>query len=309
MRRRAALPRTLGTSFGVGAAAALGVGRTRRDADDLDRPFYGVRSMARPERFEDLVQYYHPRMRREHRYAGRTAVRLWGIPFAIAWSSEEPLDVAVPPDAAPPRTHRVKGRRLAESRACTWTVRGVPVVDPVAALFSCAAELTVDQMIVAIDALLTTASHYPGLGPGRPMTTRESLEERLRAWGRFPGSAVVRAAVPLARERVESPKETETRLLIIRAGLPEPSVQFGVCDEVRLIARVDLAYPAWKIAIEYEGDGHRTDKNQWRRDIRRQRDLEDRGWIVIRLTELDLADGGIALLARIRRAIAARGQG
>lgn len=309
MRRRAALPRRLGDSFGVGAAAALGVGRARRDADDLDRPFYGVRATVRPEEFRTLTESYLPRMRKDHRYAGRTAVRLWGIPFPIAWSSGEPLDVAVPPDAAPPRTHRVKGRRLAESRACTWTLRGVPIIDPVAALFSCAAELTVDQMIVAIDALLTTASNYPGLGPGRPMTTRAALEERMQTWGRFPGSAVVRAAVPLARQRVESPKETETRLLIVRAGLPEPSVQFEVRDGGCFIARVDLAYPALKIAIEYEGDGHRTSKDQWRRDIRRQRDLEDRGWIVIRLTELDLAKDGIALLARIRRAIAARTQG
>ena len=309
MRRRSALPRRLGDSFGVAAAAALGVGRARRDADDLHRPFYGVRSTARPEKFDVLVECYRPRMRKDHRYAGRTAIRLWGIPFPFEWSSGEPLDVAVPPDAAPPRTHRVMGRRLAESRARTWKLRGVPVIDPVAALFSCAAELTVDQMIVAIDALLTTASDYPGLGPGRPMTTRAVLDERLQTWGRFPGSAVVRAAMPLARERVESPKETETRLLIVRAGLPEPSVQFDVHDDRFFVARVDLAYPALRIAIEYEGDGHRTSKDQWRRDIRRQRDLEDRGWIVIRLTELDLADGGYAFLARIRRAIAVRTQG
>lgn len=74
-------------------------------------------------------------------------------------------------------------------------------------------------------------------------------------------------------------------------------------DLERLVARVDLAYPELKIAIEYEGDGHRTDKRQWRRDIQRQRDLEDRGWTVIRLTELDLARPE-SVVARISRAIA-----
>src|SRR5690606_27406781 len=116
----------------------------------------------------------------------------------------------------------------------------------------------------AIDALITTSFDYPGLGPGRPMTTLDAIRDRLRAWGRFPGCTSVRAALALAREKVESPKETETRLLIIRAGLPEPVVQFEVRDGGRLVARIDLAYPDLKIAIEYEGDEHRVDKNRWR---------------------------------------------
>lgn len=91
--------------------------------------------------------------------------------------------------------------------------------------------------------------------------------------------------------------------MIVRAGLPEPVVQYEVREGGILLARVDLAYPDLRIAIEYEGDGHRTDKRQWRTDIRRQRDLEDRGWTVIRLTELDLRDTG-AIIARIRRAVA-----
>ncbi|HWS49826.1 MAG TPA: DUF559 domain-containing protein [Microbacterium sp.] len=97
-----------------------------------------------------------------------------------------------------------------------------------------------------------------------------------------------------------------SRLMIVAAGIPEPVVQWEIRSDGRFIARVDLAYPELKIAIEYEGDGHRTERAQWRIDIRRQRDLEDEGWIVIRLTELDLSDGGEAVLGRVRRAIAAR---
>ncbi len=233
-------------------------------------------------------------------------MRLWGIPFPVMWSLTEALEVIVPSDAASPRTARVKGRRLARSRADTWILQGLPVVDPVAALFTCAAEVTVAQAVAAIDALITTSSAYPGLGPGRPMASTSEIVDRLESWGRFPGSGTIKTAVPLARERVESPKETETRLMIVAAGLPEPVVQWEVRSEGRFIARVDLAYPELKIAIEYEGDGHRTERAQWRIDIRRQRDLEDGGWIVIRLTELDLSEGGATVLGRLRRAIAAR---
>ncbi|MFD5215412.1 endonuclease domain-containing protein [Microbacterium sp. NPDC058345] len=179
-------------------------------------------------------------------------------------------------------------------------------MDPVAALFTSALDVTIEEAVVMIDALLTSADDYPGLIPGRPVYTIEDIEAKLGHWRTFPGHRTIRAALPLAREGVESPKETETRRLIVRAGLPEPVVQHEVCDGARLVARADLAYPELKIAIEYEGDGHRTDKAQWRRDIRRQRDLEDRGWIVIRLTQHDLEEGAEALLSRIRRAIASR---
>ena len=94
--------------------------------------------------------------------------------------------------------------------------------------------------------------------------------------------------------------------MIVDAGLPEPVVQHQIFDGDLLVARADLAYPELKIAIEYEGDGHRTDKDQWRKDIARQRRLEALGWIVIRVTELDLHDGGRALVGAVSRARAAR---
>lgn len=183
----------------------------------------------------------------------------------------------------------------------------IAVVDPVSAVFSSAPELTTTSATVMLDALLTSADNYPGLRRGQPAFTPDLIAEHLRRWGPFPGVATIRAALHLARPGVESPKETETRLVLTAAGLPEPAIQHEVRDGARLIARVDLAYPHWRIAIEYEGDGHRTDASQWRRDIQRQRALEERGWIVIRLTHLDLVSGGSELLATVRRAIASRG--
>ncbi|MGP6170607.1 endonuclease domain-containing protein [Microbacterium sp. A204] len=243
-------------------------------------------------------------MRPADDFAGRTAARLWGLPLPWFWMPDEPLDVAVPLHVNPPRIAGARGRRLADRKVNRWRISGVPVVDAVSALFTCAPGLTVNEAVTIIDALITDADGYPGLGPGRPLATIDEIEERLSVWGRFPGCGTVRGALSLARPKVESPKETETRLLITDAGFGEPVVQHKVCDGGRFIARVDLAYPKLKIAIEYEGDGHRRDPKQWRTDIRRQRDLEDHGWIVIRLTQEDLANGGAALFSRLRRAIA-----
>jgi very-short-patch-repair endonuclease len=47
---------------------------------------------------------------------------------------------------------------------------------------------------------------------------------------------------------------------------------------------VDLVYIAYKLIIEYEGDQHRTDRNQWNRDIDRQEDFARDNWMLIRVT-------------------------
>jgi len=307
VRTRSKLPSRLGDSFRVSAAHAAGVGRSRGDADDLHRPFRGVRSTTVPSTFSALVDCYRPRLAAEHAFVGRSAARLWGLPLPWIWTPEEDLEIAVPLHLSAPRITGVRGRRLAARKIRYWTVRGARTVDAVAALFTCAAELTLVETVVILDALVTEADNYPELGPGRPLASIDEIANRLQAWGRFPGSGTVRRAIPLVREHVESPKETETRLLIRSAGIAEPVVQYEVYDGGRFVARPDLSYPELKIAIEYEGDGHRRSKEQWRVDIRRQRDLEDRGWIVIRLTQADLDDGGAALIARLRRAIASRG--
>ena len=267
-----------------------------------------MRSKSVPESFHETVDCYRPLLRSEHAFAGRTAARLWKLPLPWRWQPGEPVDIAVPLHLSAPTVAGVRGRRLAEHKFRYWTLSGAPVVDAVTALFTCAPELSVADAVTIIDAIITEADNYPGRMPGRPFASIEEILQRLEEWGRFPGSGTVRTAVALARTRVESPKETETRLLIRGAGLAEPIVQYEVRADGRFVARVDLAYPELKIAIEYEGDGHRTDKQQWRTDIRRQRDLEEQGWIVIRLTQADLDDGGATLLARLRSAIARAGQ-
>lgn len=91
--------------------------------------------------------------------------------------------------------------------------------------------------------------------------------------------------------------------MIIEAGLPAPVSNDSVFDERgHLVARTDLAYPALKIAIEYEGDYHR-DKDQWRADLKRRRRLEALGWTYLSVTQADL-DNPEDFLADLRAALA-----
>lgn len=51
--------------------------------------------------------------------------------------------------------------------------------------------------------------------------------------------------------------ESLLRAAILAAGLPEPTINSRVLDESGgWLARVDLAYPDRRIAIEYQGDHH-----------------------------------------------------
>ena len=48
-----------------------------------------------------------------------------------------------------------------------------------------------------------------------------------------------------------------------------------------------------KIAVEYDGDQHRTDRRQFYKDIRRAEAVAELGWIHIRVTAED-TEGGVS---------------
>lgn len=79
------------------------------------------------------------------------------------------------------------------------------------------------------------------------------------------GAVLVRRASALVRDRVDSPQETRLRLCLVLAGLPEPEVNPVVFAGGRAVGRVDLFLGRWRVAVEYEGDQHRTDPRQWHR--------------------------------------------
>lgn len=94
--------------------------------------------------------------------------------------------------------------------------------------------------------------------------------------------------------------ESRLRLLIVLAGLPEPLVGQPVYDsDGGWLAKPDLSYPDFKIAIEYDGRHHLLDSTQWRRDIRRRENLERAGWLVRVITADDLLRAPNTVLARI----------
>jgi hypothetical protein len=73
-----------------------------------------------------------------------------------------------------------------------------------------------------------------------------------------------------------------------------------------LLAQPDLQFRDFRMAYDYEGDHHRTDPRQWRKDLARVPRLQDAGWHHTRISAADLADSA-ELLARTRRLLQQRG--
>ncbi|MGY1661366.1 endonuclease domain-containing protein [Geodermatophilus sp. SYSU D00705] len=96
-------------------------------------------------------------------------------------------------------------------------------------------------------------------------------------------------------------------LLLALAGLPAIP-QFTVRDaDGSFVARVDLAHPEQRVAVEYDGAWH-ADPTQLVRDRRRLDALVAAGWTVLHVTAADLRDPE-ALVARVRALLAARNSG
>lgn len=309
MNRRAPLPEPFADGpFAIAAALEGGVSPSRLRSSDLVAPFQGVRTTREPADVAELAAAFAPRLRSGHVYIGITAGRLRGLPMATAWERSEPLFVGVPAGMTRTRARGVRSREFDATRLESGTLDGLPVLGPASTVMSLARETPHADLVVLIDALITPSKRYRDLRLARrPFTDLAALAvfaERCRG---LHGAAAFAAAVDDARVGADSPQETRSRLAIVAAGLPEPVVQLEVWADGVLCAEIDLAYPDWKIAIEYEGEHHLTDPAQWAKDIRRQELLESLGWIVIRVTKTDLHDGGRRLIERVRAALARRG--
>ncbi|TGB37610.1 hypothetical protein EJD98_26250 [Mycolicibacterium peregrinum] len=108
--------------------------------------------------------------------------------------------------------------------------------------------------------------------------------------------------LPMVDAGSQSPKETWLRLLLINDGLPRPQTQIPVVGANGYpFAYLDMGWAEWMIAVEYDGDQHRSDRTQYVKDIRRIAELERLGWIIIRVVA---EDRPAEILRRVRAAIA-----
>ena len=109
-------------------------------------------------------------------------------------------------------------------------------------------------------------------------------------------------ALDLMDAGAESPRETWLRLLVIRAGYPRPRTQIPVLSpDGNRWYYLDMGWEDIMLALEYDGDHHRTNPIVFAYDIRRLDDLRELGWTIIRVAARHRADEVIARFSRAWR--------
>jgi very-short-patch-repair endonuclease len=74
---------------------------------------------------------------------------------------------------------------------------------------------------------------------------------------------------------------------LIDNGFPIPETQIPVLDGDVPFAFLDMGWRHIQLAVEYDGDQHRTDRPQYVKDQRRHPKIAKRGWEVIRVIAED----------------------
>jgi hypothetical protein len=126
------------------------------------------------------------------------------------------------------------------------------------------------------------------LARARRLRKGQLTAESLRRSGAM-GSVRAAVTLGLCDPGAESPPESELRVRIHHSGLPRPVPQYRVFVAGEFVARVDLAWPELRFAVEYDGQWH-VDPRQLADDRARLRALQAAGWEVFHVTRADMAD-------------------
>ncbi|GAA3900356.1 hypothetical protein GCM10022382_04190 [Microbacterium invictum] len=337
-RRPRPLPDALGDAFSVEQARVAGVSSGRLRGSDLLRPFRGTRM--RPICVDDDTSDddVSPMMREANAlqaeigrraqalatvappawvFTHATAAVLWGLPMPLhllrlvldgeprAAIPPRGLDIATLDARRAPRGSGMCGHQLKSTMVSVRSRHGLRVADPAGVWAQLAPLLTIDELIAIGDAIV----HIPRRRGMKRGTSRDALgtpAELAAALvaGRREGIGKLREALPRIRVGSASPGETRIRLAVVRAGLPEPDLDVDVvAADGTPIGYTELAYPRWRLLVEYEGDHHRVSRAQWNRDIEKHAACAAEGLTVIRLTSAHAYPSTGPAVRRIRDAL------
>lgn len=326
-RRPTPLPAELGAVFRTADAGAAGVSRGRLAAADLDHPYRGIRvrrelvqgsgaqreqptpdDRAR-EQILARVAAHCPLLPDHAFYIGSAAIALHGLPFADAHHAlTDDLDVAV---FAPHRAFRRAGIRSLQVQpglARTTVRRGVRVASPATTWALLGRERSERELVHLGDAIVRVPRddrerRHPELQSASPAALRSALDA-----GRRIGGDRLRRALARIREGSMSPLETDWRLNLEGTDLPDPILDIEIrTREGRLLGISDGAFPEFAVAVEIEGDHHRSSRRQWNRDIEKYAAYAAIGWETVRLTSAHIRGPGHHDVDLVRDALVRRG--
>lgn len=243
---------------------------------------------APPRTLLERCHAYAAKLPSDQWFSHQTAARLWGLPLPRAFETDDVLHISSP--GREPHGRGVVGHRRTAHRDIRL-LDGLPLSSPCEAWCELAGVLDRDALIEAGDRLLAWRN---------PLATEPELVEAMRRWAGRRGARVLRAAWLEIQPGSASARETWSRLLALRAGLPKPELNGPV--ELRSgITHGDLVFREYRVILEYDGEQHRTSSSQWARDVDRLNELALAGWLVVRVTRRSTPSAVLALLEEALR--------
>lgn len=221
---------------------------------------------------------------------------LWLLRIDVLPAGPPVLEVVVPRDAVVPRRAGVRARTadVPVHDQALLGPDGLRCLRPVRACADLLRLLPLAEGVVVADAV-----QHAGL------CSAADLHHELCGHAGLRGVVRARRALALSDPLAESPPESRLRLALVLAGLA-PVAQHVVRDhQGRFVARVDLAFPAWRLAVEYDGRAVHERPEVFARDRERQNELVRAGWTVLRFTAADLRWGASTVVAQVLACAAA----
>jgi hypothetical protein len=290
MKRRKPLPVPLvGRPFSTREAALLGASAKQLRAADLTIPFRGTRLPSGPATLRDRSLALQSVSNAASYVSHSTAARLYGVPLPRRLERDERIHLSVPRGIRAPQRPGVIGHSCAPANGeSPWLdSRGLRISRPARLWLELASQLDLVELVIAGDYLLRGFRERDG--SHRPFVTTPHLRQAAAEHPSHRHKRVIARALELIRERVDSPYETRLRLIVQSAGFPDPVVNVPILDAAgEIIAQPDLRIPGYNVGLEYQGDGHRTDRSQWQRDVVRRRELDEIKWKTIEAVAPDV---------------------
>lgn len=199
---------------------------------------------------------------------GRSAATLRGVALA---RTQDPVEALVPLEARVVRGSRLAVRRTVV-RPDEWISRsGMRLATPQRMALDLLLDRPLPDAVADLDAVLRA----------RLVTlpeVRSMVEQRCDR-----GIVLARRAVQLADPRAESRPESRVRVWLVLDGLhPEP--QHWIEDAHGRLARVDLAFIAQRVAVEYDGSWREGELWALNRDRDRLNRVQAAGWEIVFVT-------------------------
>lgn len=281
MRFLRPLPDGLPHALSVNDGHDRGLTRSQMRNSAFIAPFHGTRLLTSEEptlalRCAALLS----RMPERIVFSHITAAQLHGMWLPLV--NDRRIHAMVPAPHTRVRRRGVIGHSAVLTRADRDVVSDLPVTSVERTWCDLGSILDVPDLVAAADGLLCWKN---------PRTTEAKLRAaadrcKNHAWFRRLDDALA-----LASHRSASRPESLVRVDLTVSSIPTPTANFRLnLTHAPGYRVIDLAYPKYKLGIEYHGDHHRTDKKQWRADVQRTNEIIDEGWEQLQFTGGDLGN-------------------